>query len=114
MSLPIPNPRTLREAVQEVIRQNSEIGYPPVRFRQATENGKAYNLLAVCTGLIQKPETLDALQKAVESHPSLLTLEDIIAHSPHGSEWGFSAEVVELATARSEGLDGLVGSQRWI
>ncbi len=113
MTSPVPNPSVLSDAVREIIRQNKAVGYNPTRFIAATKEGAADNLVAVCTNLILKPETHEWLQKAVEANPSILTLEDLVTHSAHGREWGFSEEAVDIAEARSLHLDTAVGFQRW-
>ena len=114
MTSPVPDPRTLREAVEEVIRQNKAVGYTPSRFITYTEGGAAANLLTICADLIQNPETYEWLEKAVESHPALLILEDLVTHSAHGREWGLGDREIILSEARSMALDHTVGFQRWI
>lgn len=106
----VPAPTTLRDAVRQVICQNVKVGYPPNRFRNATLNGEADNLVDVCNSLVESPETLHILMDAVGKFPDLLTLEDLVVYSPHGKCWGINAE---LAAARVETLDRSVGHQRW-
>ena len=39
MPIPMPSPITLRELVEEVIRQNVSIGHNTSRFKEETEEG---------------------------------------------------------------------------
>jgi hypothetical protein len=109
----LPTPRSLSEAVREVIRQNEALGYCPARFRQATENGDASNLLQVCTNLICSADALQALEDALGSYPELLTLEDLLARSRYGADWCFDETVIEQAEARVQYFDARVGYERW-
>ena len=109
----LPTPRSLPEAVQEVIRQNVALGYRPARFIQATQEGYEPNLLQVCTDLIYSADALQALEDALSSYPELLTLEDLLARSRYGTEWGFDETVIEQAEARIQYFDARVGYQRW-
>lgn len=108
---PLPNPRNLNEAVRFVIESNRSDGYLPNRFIQATADGTAPNLLAVCINLISKGETLQYLESALRRLPTLLTLEDFVSH--RGSEWGFDEATVEAACARSEYFDQIAGCVRY-
>src|SRR5438552_3693906 len=89
---PLPYPPTLSAAVREVIDSNRADGYPPNRFVGATQDGFAPNLLAVCSNLINKGDTLEWLEKALQSHPTLLTLEDLVCS--YGSSWDFDAATI--------------------
>ena len=55
----LPSPRNLNDAVRCVIESNCSEGLAPNRFIQATGDGTAPDLLAVCIGLINKGETLE-------------------------------------------------------
>ncbi len=114
MPIPIPSPMTLRDAVEEVIRQNVSIGYNPSRFRKETKAGYADNLVRVCDRLIQKAETFEALYPQVLRRPDTLTLEDLVVHSRHGREWGLEELTVRTAEARVEAWDQATGQTRWI
>ena len=111
-SQPLVYPGSLRNAVQEVIRQNTSVGYPAPRFRQATLEGEAPNLSMVCEGLIRSATAIEAMEAAVQNHPGLLTLEDYVMR--WGVEWGLTVETIELARASSEWFDKLSGYQRYI
>ena len=92
----VPDPVTLRDAFREVIRQNREVGYSPSRFIQLTENGEAEDLIIRCQNLVNDPATFDILFDGVAAHPAFLSLEDLIAHSPHAEDWGLDdASVIE-------------------
>ena len=109
----IPAPITLHDAVVEVIVQNKSIGYNPTRFTQMTQGGHANDLIEVCDRLIQRGETLEAVSSQLGNHPDILTLEDLIVHSPRGKEWGLDGSTIEIAKARVETWDIEVGHQRW-
>ena len=100
---------TLRDAVEEVIRQNFSIGYHPRRFGQETKAGYADNLIEICNRLVQKPETFEALHPQVMRRPDTLTLEDLIVLSPHGKKWGLNETTIRTAEARAEAWTMLTG-----
>lgn len=108
---PLPTPQTLSAAVRLVIESNREDGYTPTRFIQVTQEGFAPNLLTVCSKLINKGEILEWLEKALASHPMLLTLEDFVC--VRGSEWGFDAATIQMACARATHFDHIAGSTRY-
>ena len=110
---PLPNPLLLQEAVSEVIRQNKRIGYVPTRFIGEPQEGYASNLVQVCTKLIHSDSAVEALQAAIFRYPGLLTLEDLVAESNHGRDWGFDEESVERARATVQLLDDSAKCQRW-
>ncbi len=114
MAQQVPTPTTLGDAVVEVISQNTCIGYTPTRFIQMTEGGNADNLVEICNRLIQSGATYEAVSNQLNSHPDILTLEDLIVHSPHGRKWGLSESTIETAKARVEAWDNEVGMQRWL
>ena len=113
MTLQVPSPVTLQDAVETVISQNQSIRYNPARFIQITQGGYAANLVDVCNRLIQKGETFEALSPQVHRRPDTLTLEDLVAHSNHGGEWNLDESTVEVARARVEAWDREVGTPRW-
>ena len=113
MAQETPAPSTVKEAVETVIAQNKSIGYNPARFIQITQGGYANDLIEVCDRLIQRGETLDAVSSQLDKHPDILTLEDLIVHSPHGKEWGLDESTIEISKARVETWDIEVGHQRW-
>src|SRR5579864_9546459 len=102
---PLPDVDDLKTAVGEVIASNTADGYPPTYFRRATLGGHAPDLLARCTALIMKPNTLDVLSDAVQRFPTLLTLEDFVAR--HGAGWGFSDDVIAQSAARVAHFDAI-------
>jgi len=107
----MPHVTTLQEAVQEVIRSNQADGYPPTRFIQMTEHGHADNLVSICQRIILKGETLEAIERALASHPNLLTIEDFVAR--YGGAWGMSEDVIRSAVERVRYFDQLAGRQRF-
>ena len=113
MAQQTPAPSTLKEAVETVIAQNKSVGYNPTRFTQMTRGGHADDLIEVCDRLIQRGETLDSVSSQLGNHPDILTLEDLIVHSPRGMEWGLDESTIEIAKARVETWDIEVGHQRW-
>ena len=104
----LPQPKTLKEAVENVINSNKKDGYPPTRFIQATEAGTADDLKAVCERLIVRGETVEYLDKALRRFPTLFTLEDFVAR--FGKGWGFSDEVISHAKARVNYFDKVAGA----
>jgi hypothetical protein len=106
----LPTPPTLSAAVQLVIESNHEDGYTPTRFIQVTQEGFAPNLLAVCRRVINKGEILEWLERALASHPMLLTLEDFVCL--RGTEWGFDAATIQMACARATHFDRIAGGTR--
>ena len=108
---PLPHPNALMDAVREVIDSNRADGYQPNRFVGATQYGNAANLLAVCRDLINNPETLEWLEKAMQSFPTLLTLEDFVCR--YGSSWGFDAATIQVACARAVFFDQIAGHTRY-
>jgi len=108
---PLPNPQTLRSAVRNVIESNCEDGYPPNRFTGATHGGFSLNLLAVCSRLINKGETLRWLEEALKRHPNLLTLEDLVCR--YGSDWGFDAGTIQTACLRVSYFNQIAGHTRY-
>ena len=108
---PLPVVATLQEAVERVIDSNSRDGYVPTRFIQATEYGRAPALTRVCENLIQKGETLEYLEDALEKSPTLLTLEDLV--SRFGEGWGFSRATVDIAKQRVTYFDQIADSTRY-
>jgi hypothetical protein len=107
----LPNPRDLKEAVRSVIESNSADGYVPSRFIQATGDGTAPDLLAVCRRLISKGETVQYLDSALKRISTLLTLEDLV--SWRGAEWGFDETTIDIARARSVYFDQVAGRSRY-
>ena len=105
------HPGNLRNAVQEVIRQNTSVGYPAPRFRQVTLECEAPDLRRVCEGLIESGTAIEAMETAVRNYPNLLTLEDYVLR--WGPEWGFNPEMIERARASSEWFDRIAGFRRY-
>ena len=101
MSEQLPSPATLREAVELVIKQNSDIGYTPTRFIVIVSSVEDAGLVRVCTNLIESSSALEALEKAVVTFPGLLTLEDLISGSMYGSQWGFEQSALNQARANT-------------
>ena len=113
MPAQLPSPKSLADAVREVIRQNKELGYQPNRFIGATQEGYSPNLRQVCIDLMYGGDALQALEDALERYPTLLTLEGLVARSQFGSEWEFDKDVFEQAEARVQYFDERVGNRRW-
>ena len=113
MSEQLPSPATLREAVELVIKQNSDIGYTPRRFIMIVSSVEDARLVRVCTNLIESPSALEALEKAVVTFPGLLTLEDLIFGSIYGSQWGFEQSALDQAKASVRWFDRCVRRKRW-
>jgi len=109
----LPTPRTLRLAVEEVIRQNRDIGYPPTRFIGAVDAFDGDELRRICANLILNPRTLEDLERALAGYPKLLTIEDLVVRSRYSKDWGFGEHVITEAQARIQWLDSRVGYQRW-
>ena len=109
---PLPHPPSLSAAVREVIDSNRVDGYLPTRFIGATHDGLAVNLLTVCSKLINKGETLEWLEKALQSFPMLLTLEDLVCC--YGISWGFDAATIQVACERSSYFNQLAGHTRYL
>jgi len=107
----LPNPRDLKAAVCLVIESNSADGYIPTRFIQATSDGTAPDLLAVCRRMISKGETLQYLDSALKRFSTLLTLEDLV--SLRGADWGFDDATIDIARARSVYFDQVAGRSRY-
>ncbi len=108
----IARSHSLQRAVRNVIENNAALGFPAVRFRQATQEGQHPELLRVCEELILNPSAFAAMERAVQQYPGFLTLEDYAAR--WGREWGLSALAVEHARASAEAFDRLLGFRRWI
>jgi hypothetical protein len=107
----LPTPRDLKDAVRCVIESNSADGYVPSRFIQATGDGTAPDLLAVCRRLISRGETLQDLDSALKRISTLLTLEDLV--SLRGAEWGFDDATIVIARDRSVYFDKVAGRPRY-
>jgi hypothetical protein len=95
--VPLPEVKTLQDAVIAVISNNKKCGYNPTRFIQLTEGGFASDLLHRCERLMMSEGDSETLERAVREHPGMLLLEDFIV--PQGREWGFSEEAVRRAEA---------------
>ena len=108
----IPTPRTLREAVDVVIAQNKTQGYSPTRFAAAVSVADS-ELTKVCASLISSATALEALEKAIQSYPNLLFLEDLLATPESLPDWGFEPDVIDRARATTQWLNQLAGHQRW-
>lgn len=102
--------KTLREAVDTVIKSNKKDGYPPNRFSQlvSVDNNQ---LPLVCTNLIKNKDYLGSLYDAFKKHPNLMTLEDYIAH--FGQDWKFHEDIINEAVKRKETFNSIVGFQRY-
>lgn len=112
MTRPLPNVRTLNDAVRFVIDSNTKDGYVPSRFIQITQNGDAPNIFEVCRRLITKGELLETLEKDFAKYPAMVTIEDFVAE--RGREWGFDDVTIGNAQARSEYFDQLVKQKRYV
>jgi hypothetical protein len=105
----LPKVNNLREAVEEVIKNNQREGYPPNRFRNMT---RVHNneLPSVCRSLVISRDALSYLFDALRSYPNLLSIEDFISH--YGEQWGLK-DVVEEATKRVQLYDEIAKKQRF-
>jgi len=96
---------TLKQAVQEVIRQNTEVcRYRPARFVQMTENGGIENLEEIISGLVLNPEMRGRIIIDLEaSSGKPIFIEEFIAM------YGFSLgkEVIREAMQRTEAIQKL-------
>jgi hypothetical protein len=107
----LPNPHDLKDAVRCVIESNSADGYVPIRFIQATGDGTAPDLLAVCRRLISEGENLQYLDSVMKHFSTLLTLEDLV--SWRGAEWDFDHATIDIARARSVYFDQVARRSRY-
>jgi hypothetical protein len=107
----LPKVTSLREAVNEVIRNNQEQGYPPNRFKQMVSVSDQ-DLPNVCLRLVTSKDALNELYFVLMKHPRLLTLEDFISH--FGDQWGFEEVVVKAAKDRSKIFDEAAKRQRFV
>lgn len=107
----LPKVDSLRDAVEEVIKNNRELGYPPNRFVGIVSVSNS-ELIYVCSNLITSKDSLSALYDAFLKHPNLLTLEDFVKY--YGKQWGISEEVVEEANKRSELFDEIAKKKRYV
>ncbi len=90
----IPKVNNLREAVQFVIKNNTDIGYSPTYFiRETSCSDRA--LPGQCIKLVHSPNALNAVYMALEKHPDMVTLEDFVVR--YGEEWGLPAETISKA-----------------
>ncbi len=106
----LPEVNSLRNAVQEVVKNNKSIGYNPTRFMQiVTVNDK--ELINVCTSLVKSQDALSAIFDALLKYPNLLTLEDLVG--VYGDQWGFDTEIIEEAKLRSNAYDEIIGRKRF-
>jgi hypothetical protein len=106
----LPIVHSLREAINEVIKNNKEEGYPPNRFIQAV-SVKDEDLLRVCSKMVTSPDSLSALYDAISKHPNLLTIEDFIV--VYGEKWGFSSEIIEECKKRGQLFDEIARKKRF-
>ena len=110
----VPNPATLRDAVEEVIQQNRDLHYPYLgRFIQKVGGKEGNALRQACEELIENPSAPEVMGKSPKAYSSLLTLEDLVVHSQHGKEWDIPDSTIEVAEAKVELWDKEVGYQRW-
>ena len=113
MPMKIPDLSNLREAVKAIINQNTELGYTPTRFIGVV-SVKDSSLSGICSNLLSSPKAIEAMEKAVQKYPELLTLEDILTMTTDVSDWGFDEDDIQRAKSTSVYFDRLVGYQRWI
>jgi hypothetical protein len=103
----LPTPSTLADAVQTVIASNRADGYQPKYFARMTKNVQGAALVAVCSKLINQPN-LQKLTAALNAHPLLLTIEDLIDR--YGASWGFNGATIQDAHANSSHFDAIVSN----
>lgn len=87
----IPTVNSLREAVKYVIKNNTDAGYRPSYFIQDTSCSDR-ELPGRCIKLIHSLNALNAIYRALEKFPEIITLEDFIVQ--YGKEWGFPSETI--------------------
>ncbi|OUS77294.1 hypothetical protein B1748_09130 [Paenibacillus sp. MY03] len=108
----LPEVRSLREAVQAVIKSNKQDGYPPIRFAQMMSVPDS-QLVSTTTKAIQSKDALNALYMTISGdQPTLLTLEDFV--SVYGELWGFHPDIVELAAKNTQRFDEWSGKIRYL
>jgi len=59
---------TLKQATEEVIKQNIEVEYRPVRFIEMTKGGEEEDLKEVISGLVLDPEVKGKILEILEKH----------------------------------------------
>ncbi|WP_337032729.1 hypothetical protein [Paenibacillus illinoisensis] len=108
----LPKVNGLYDAVQTVIKSNIRDGYPPNYFRREVSNmSTSQELIDFCTALIKKKDTLQEMFFAIEKYKNLLTIEDFI--TVHGTEWGFTEEIVRTAAERVILFDSAANRTRY-
>lgn len=93
-------PKTLKEAVYFVIKQNKEVGYILHRFISITKDGNAEDLEHKIRKLVLKSKLTQFIEKAIDKYGEVLTIEDLITLKDN--HFGFSQDVILQAKARSE------------
>ena len=111
-SRPLAHPGSLRQAVRQVIDDNTALGYLPRRLQTETEDGQAADLVAACRRVISSPAALTETEEALEQRPQLLTIEDIV--SRWGRALGFTEDIVQLAQEGAGYFDSVVGFPRFV
>ena len=106
----LPFPKSLRAAVDAVIFQNTRLNYRPTRFIEATRVDDS-RLRRVCSNMILRTNTFPWIARALETHPDLLFLEDVVAQ--HGAHFGLKDKVIEEAKDRVKKLNEQAGFQRF-
>ena len=101
----IPNVNSLREAVQYVIKNNSDAGYRPTYFIQDTSCPDR-ELPWRCIKLIHSQNALISVYSALERFPEMITLEDFVAR--YGEDWNLPPDTISIA---QESVDTF--NQRW-
>jgi len=91
---------TLKQAVQEVIRQNTAVcTHPPTRFIQMTKEGEVENLERVISGLVLDPEIMVRILTDLEKHKGKpIFIEEFVAMY----HFGLANEVIKEATQRTK------------
>ena len=113
----VVNPLTLRDALQEVIDQNRRVGFLPETFIEVTERGYVDDPVTRCSSLIHSGQALSEVTQGVIKCREFLSLEDLIALSAHGSEWGFHEATMARAKELCEAFNSMrrtLGHTAWV
>jgi len=90
---------TLKQAVQEVIRQNIEVKYIPSRFIDMTKDKDDENLAEVIIGLVLNPEVKKKILETLERYKGKpIFIEEFISMY----YFNFSKEVIKEAVQRTK------------
>ena len=90
---------TLKQAVQEVIKQNREVKYIPSRFMEMTKGGDAEDLKEVIIKLVLDPEVKKKIWETIEKYKGKpIFIEEYISMYC----FDFSKEVIKEAMQKTK------------